>query len=211
MINAIIRALVQAFVAKQKPQQQRPQRKKRPGFDKHVNREDVLIIDVETTGISDRSEVLQVGVINTRGNVLLDRLCVPQGRIPAAATKVHGIDRARVKREGMPFPDVFAELLPVLEGAATVWAWNMPFDRRLLRQSCERHGLSLPRLRWRCAMREYAEVRQLDTEYVKLTTAAQAEGVEVEAPAHTALGDCARVLGVMLGTAGFRGALNADE
>ncbi len=175
------------------------------GFKPFVNRADVLILDVETTGISERSEVIQIGVIDTQGKALMDRLCVPLGRISAESRKVHGIDRKRVKREGLSFPDAFAELLPILEGAAAVWAWNMPFDRRLLRQSCERNGLSLPRLHWRCAMREYAEVRGLDRKYVKLSLATDREGVEVDASAHNALGDCARVLGVMLGASGFKG------
>lgn len=174
-----------------------PKAKNPEGFGTFVNRADVLIIDTETTGISERSEVLQVGIINTRGEMLLNRLCVPIGRISTKAREVRGIDRKRVKREGLPFPDVFAEMRPIFEGANVVFVWNMPFDRRLLNQSCARHGLSMPALRWRCAMREYASVRRRRSEYVKLAKAVRAEGVEVEAAAHSATGDCARVLGVM--------------
>ena len=44
-----------------------------------LNRTDVLVVDVETTGFGDRAEVLAVAVIDTTGRVLLDTVSMPQG------------------------------------------------------------------------------------------------------------------------------------
>ena len=165
------------------------------GFDIFLGRTDVLIIDTETTGFSRESEVVQIGVIDTQGNILLDALCKPQGAL--SAQEIHGITHQRMHAEGRPFPEAHSEFERLFSTAAVVWAWNMPFDRRLLKQSCERHGLTLPPLPWRCAMREYANVSRSSSPNVSLATAVHQHGVHVSVPAHSAVGDCLRVLEVM--------------
>ena len=172
------------------------------GFEAFVDRTDILILDVETTGFDKEAEVIQIGVIDTRGNVRMDCICIPQGPISPWAQEVNKIDDERIKNEGRPFSEVYAELRPILERAEIVWAWNMPFDRNILQQSCERYGLSMPALDWRCAMREYANVRNLQKGKAELESAAKIEAVEVHTPAHSAVGDCERVLGVMLACTG---------
>ena len=167
------------------------------GFGTFVDRTDVLILDVETTGFGNKAEVIQLGVIDTRGNIRMDCICIPEEPIWPMAQEVYKIDGERIKNEGRPFPEVYAEIRPILEGAEIVWARNMPFDRKMLQQSCERHGLSMPDLQWYCAMKEYASVRGSGNSHVKLETATDMEGVEVHTPAHSAVGDCQRVLGVM--------------
>ena len=77
-----------------------------------------------------------------------------QGRL--LAQKIHGIDRKRMDKEGIPFPEAFGRLAGLIRDAQYVFAWNAEFDRRLLRQTCKRHGLRLPSVVWRCAMQEYA-------------------------------------------------------
>ena len=65
-----------------------------------LNRTDVLVVDVETTGFGDRAEVLAVAVIDTTGRVLLDTVSMPQGRIPTDASNVHGLTRPRLRSMG---------------------------------------------------------------------------------------------------------------
>jgi len=165
------------------------------GFAAFLDRTDVLIIDTETTGLSKESEVIQIGIIDTQGNILYESLCEPQGRL--LAQDIHGINQKRMSAEGRPFPEVYAEVQEILRGAAAVWAWNMPFDRRLLKQSCDRYGLTLPRLHWRCSMREYADVSKYASSRIRLETAVHKHNVQISAPAHSAVGDCLRVLEVM--------------
>ena len=49
-------------------------------------------------------------------------------------------------------------------------------------------------------MREYTDVRGVSSEYVKLANAVDVEGVEVDAPTHSEVGDCGRTLVVMRAT-----------
>ena len=51
----------------------------------------MLVVDVETTGFGDRAEVLAVAAVDTTGRVLLNTVSMPQGRIPTAASNVHGL------------------------------------------------------------------------------------------------------------------------
>lgn len=57
---------------------------------------DPLILDTETTGLGDDAEVIEVSVIDARGEVLLDTLVRPSGQIPAEASAIHGITDADV-------------------------------------------------------------------------------------------------------------------
>ena len=90
-----------------------------------LNRPDVLVVDVETTGLGDRAEVLAVAVIDTTGRVLLDTVSMPQGRIPTEASDVHGLTRPRLRSMGArPWPEVHGELVELLRGAKIVIAWS---------------------------------------------------------------------------------------
>ena len=90
-------------------------------------------VDVETTGLGERAEVLAVAVIDTTGRVLLDTVSLPQGPIPRGASDVNGLTRAKRRSMGArPWPAVHAELWPLLFGARVALAWNAEFDRRLL-------------------------------------------------------------------------------
>ena len=72
-----------------------------------LNRPDVLVVDVETTGFGDRAEVLGVALVDTAGRVRLDTVSMPQGRIPADASNVHGLTRVRLRSMGArPWPEV---------------------------------------------------------------------------------------------------------
>jgi uncharacterized protein YprB with RNaseH-like and TPR domain len=43
-----------------------------------LDRDDVLILDTETNGVGKQSEVIEVSVINTKGETLLDTLLKPK-------------------------------------------------------------------------------------------------------------------------------------
>ena len=166
-----------------------------------LNRPDVLVIDVETTGFGDRAEVLAVAVIDTTGRLLLDTVSLPQGPIPRAASEVHGLTRAKLRSMGArSWPAVHAELRPLLFGARVALAWNAEYDRRLLNQTAKRHALILPPVAWRCAMQAEATTRDgPDGErapWMKLTEAATRLRVPVTG-AHNALADVRTTLAVV--------------
>ena len=170
-----------------------------------LDRSDVLILDTETTGLGNRAEVIEVAVLDTTGAVWCEALVMPEGRIPRDATAVHGLTRAALRAGGArPWPEVHAELLDVLDGAAVVLAWNAAFDRRLLAQTAARHGLNLPRMPWRDLLTDYREHHGEAPAKGRhtLSRAVEREWAHVDGPAHRAEGDCRRVLAVMRAVAG---------
>ncbi len=169
--------------------------------------EDWVTLDLETTGLNDDAEIVQIGVIASDGDVLFDTLVKPEQAIPAGATRVHGIGDADVA-EAPTFSEVHGALHEALRGK-TVVAYNADFDRRILRQVCRHHQLVMPcsPQPWQCAMTWYAafwgewDEHHESFTYQKLTEACAREGVEIEA-AHSALGDCRATLGLIRAMAG---------
>lgn len=121
-----------------------------------ANRESAVILDTETTGLDEEDEIIQIGVIDLDGNVLIDSFVRPEQReeILEEATEIHGITMDMLA--GAP---TFRELLPVLSAIThgkTIVAYNAEFDARLLDQTCAINGTTPMIRRWDCAMLEYA-------------------------------------------------------
>ena len=165
-----------------------------------LDRPDVLIVDTETNGLGNRAEVVEVAVLDTTGAVRYQSLSLPVGRIPRAVVDIHGLSRKRLKAEGArPWPEVHAEFVAVLDGAAVVLAWNADFDRRLLAQTADRHGLTLPRVPWHDLLADYRAMTGEQPGKGRHTLAAvvRRTGAMVDGPAHRAASDCRAVLAVM--------------
>ena len=60
-------------------------------WDELVDREDVLILDTETTGRGQRAEIIEIALIDTTGNERFLSLCKPEKPIPITAMRVHKI------------------------------------------------------------------------------------------------------------------------
>ncbi len=161
-----------------------------------LERDDVLILDTETTGLKG-AEVIEVALIDTRGALLLDTLVCPKVMtMNPYAERVHGISLSQL--EGKPsWPEVLPEVQRLTE-RATVLAWNAPFDARMLQQTSEAWGLSHPRILFACAMRLYA--RLYGRRSYALHRALSDEALEEVArrfERHRALGDVCFVLEVL--------------
>ena len=164
-----------------------------------LDRRDVLILETETAGLGERPEVIEVAVLDTTGAVRFEALSMPVGRISAEAAGIHGLTRRRLEADGArPWPEVHAELSPVLSGATVVLAWNAAFDRQVLEQTSARHGFEFGKPRFRDLMADYrnlrGEVRAKGLH--SLSAAARREGIG-RYEAYRALGDCRAVLAVM--------------
>lgn len=155
-----------------------------------------VIIDLETTGMSDDPDVqiIEVSIIDETGKVLLDTLVKPQGFIPAGASRVNNIYDKDVA-DKPTWPEVYPQVAEILNGRVVV-AYNYTFEEGVLNTVCKRHDL--PRLtpaEWWCPMRKYQTYIGA-TRYTKLVDACAAEGVKVE-NAHRALGDIIMTLELM--------------
>ncbi len=114
----------------------------------------VIYLDTETTGFGPRAEIVDIAVVNSVGEVVLESLVQPTRRIPADATAIHGITDADVK-DAPAWRDLYEDLLRVLAGRRVI-VYNVFFDRQMVNQACDRYALAAPAADWECAMRKYA-------------------------------------------------------
>lgn len=155
--------------------------------------EDFVILDSETTGLGDDDEIIELTVISSSGEVLLDTLLKPRKRVPAEATAIHGISNAHLKH-APTIEQVLARLCAITRDKNIV-AYNAGFDKRLLQQSLEKAGCETPRRKWICAMKAYIHKRHLER-WPKLVNAAKYVGFPTD-HAHRAISDCFMTLAVI--------------
>ena len=149
------------------------------------------MIDTETTGLDPgKARVLEFAAVRIAGGRLdtagsLRRLIDPGEPIPAAATRVHGIDDAKVA--GAPrFAAAWPEIADAL-GDAILIGHSVGFDLAVLARECARAGLAWtpPAALDTRLLGEIAEPNLAD---FSLENLAAWLGVEI-ADRHSALGD----------------------
>lgn len=172
-------------------------------FRKALTGKEFLILDTETTGLHD-GEIVQIAIINSAGETLLDTLVKPAQAIPDDATRIHGITDDMVK-DAPIWPQITGHIESIVSGKELV-VYNAVYDRKMMHKSQERHNL--PKIEWKeisffhCAMDAYSEFYGEWNNYhgnyrwQKLLVAAARCRVNVE-NAHNALGDCLMTLGVV--------------
>jgi CBS domain-containing protein len=112
---------------------------------------DAVAIDTETTGLDPRRawlvEIAAVRLVGGRleTNAPLRRRVRPPAPIPAAATRIHGIDDAAVSGNP-PFAEAWPEFSAFIDGSVVI-GHSLGFDFAVLERECERAGLlcTLPR------------------------------------------------------------------
>lgn len=163
-----------------------------------LNKSDVLIVDTETTGLSKSAEIIEIVALDTTGKVRFHALSMPQEAIPVAASNIHGLTRAQLRKLGArPWPRVHIKLAPILANAKTLIAWNASFDRRMLEQTAGRHGLHFGEvLPWQDALKDYRAFRPGLRSY-SLGNVIKSERLTFNGQAHRAEADCRAVLSIM--------------
>jgi DNA polymerase-3 subunit epsilon len=149
-----------------------------------------IILDTETTGLDESAEVIQIGVTDSAGRILMDNLlCKPLRPIPAEATAIHHITNEMV-RNAAPFQATWDTLTRIADGRIVV-VYNAAYDRRLLHQSASHLTMPEPLLpmRWECAMLKHAEWVGEWNDYHGSFRWQKLQGGD-----HSALGDCTATL-----------------
>jgi len=161
---------------------------------------DTVIIDFETTGRGN-AEIVQIGVLDAQGNVLMDQLVKPGKSIPAEVTDIHGITDEMVA-DAPTFPEVAAAFEALIAGKLAV-AYNCGYEEKIIAGECKRHNMPLIEpARWSCAMKAYASYygqwhkKRRSYIWQSLTNACKQQGVHVE-NAHNAIGDCRMTLALI--------------
>ena len=142
-----------------------------------LDRDDVLVLDTQTTGLDADAEVTDVAVIDTRGRVLLHDL----------------------RRGGeTSYRDIHRRLMRVIERASIICVYNSGYELQMIKQSATRHGLDATiGADVVCIMEEYAEHYTNDGRWPTLAKAAAAEGVSVGGARHHPLTDVRLTLGLV--------------
>jgi len=185
---------------------------------KELFKKQFLILDTETSGIHGGvDEIVQIAVITSSGDVLLDSLVKPVnperlmqwGTGGKRPVDVHGLT-PQMLSTAPSFPAVYEQLHPLVAGQDVV-VFNAAFDRKMIDGDCRRHRLEkLPVKKYHCAMLKYAQyygkwnpARQ-DFRWQSLESACAQLQIRLDERAHSALGDCLRTLEVMKHMAGIR-------
>lgn len=158
-----------------------------------------LIFDTETTGFDGGAELVQLACINTEGRPLINTYVKPSTPIPYPATQVHGITLETV-RSAPTFKQVLPGFAEAVRGQMVV-AFNLDFDRRMIRQCCARYHLNPPGAAgYDCAMLRYAAFygelkkgRSNDFKWQSLSNACEQQGI-TRTDTHNGLADCLSTL-----------------
>jgi DNA polymerase III subunit epsilon len=108
--------------------------------------DDWVLLDTETTGLYD-AEIVEIAIVNSLGEALLDTLVKPTIPIPAEVTGIHGITDAMVV-DAPAFPDVYSRIAEVLKNKRIV-IYNAEFDIKILNYCCHIHNLPILKLQKR--------------------------------------------------------------
>lgn len=98
-----------------------------------------LFLDTETTGLSEKAEIVEICIIDYDRTVLLDTLVRPRYPIPADATRIHGITNQMVS-SAKTWMHIWPEVEKILSGRS-LGIYNAEYDLRLMRQSHQQIGL----------------------------------------------------------------------
>lgn len=177
-------------------------------------KDNYVVIDTETTGLRTDDEIVEIAIINMRGEVLLNTLVKPTKPIPAEATCIHGITDEMVADA-----PTWAEVYPLVMGIISEcsWlAWNSRFDARLITQTClitgvyddytpaqmlasykDVHDSQIDAKRIYSQWYGEFDRRQQNFRRQSLSSAVAQQDVQVDGAPHRALNDCLMVLGVL--------------
>ncbi|MBV7296834.1 3'-5' exonuclease [Enterovibrio paralichthyis] len=167
-----------------------------------------LIIDTETTGLTERDEICEIAAIDSNGAVFLNTLIKPIDAIPVEVIDIHGITNEAVA-DAPTWEQLHADIQELISGRLLA-VYNADFDLRMMEQSALFSGRVFPMpLTVSCVMKAYARYvgewceRRKNYRWHKLTAAAEQMGVTIDGMPHRALFDCLLTLGLLRKMAGY--------
>lgn len=185
-----------------------------------MKQNDWCILDTETTGVETEDEIIEIAIIDGKGEVLLDQMVRPFRHINPRAQEKHGISKEMLVRKPS-FAQVLPQIIEVLSRFKRIIVYNAEFDHRLFRQSVKKAGAQvfmspggkdllerstaeqkywLP-VQWVCFMEIYAqhwgELGHRGYKWQKLELACYQQEVQVDGSWHRAQGDCQATLALI--------------
>lgn len=168
-----------------------------------LRRGSFVVFDVETTGTDDQAQVIQVAVVASDGQVLMDQLVKPS--VPITNSELHGITDDDVK-DAPDFAVIYDDLKDALDGRPAL-AFNYDFDALKLAQECQRANLDpllgIPGAPESCVMKMFArfngewKASKQDWTWKSLDEAVAHFKLTFPGRPHNAVADCRAALAVI--------------
>lgn len=166
---------------------------------------DFVVLDTETTGLDkDLDEPVSIAIIAPDGTMLLDTLVVPKEIIHSDAADIHGIDMNLLTIKNAPPFSLIHHIVHQYTNDKKVITYNAEFDKAMLENAQHSPSVQYFGVQWDCAMLQYAKFygewnpHHADYKNQSLSKACEQQGItDIDAPAHSALGDCLRTLALI--------------
>lgn len=159
-----------------------------------LSAKEFVVLDSETTGLTDPIGFVELAVADPEGRPLLETTVRPWLPIEPGAAKVHGY-RAEDLDSSPTFRDIYPDILDAISGKRVV-VYNSAYDRRVFDAEVSRLGARGALLgkyipAWECAMGWYSQ-------YVgQRTNKGGYRFQKLPGGDHSALGDCRATLAVL--------------
>jgi DNA polymerase-3 subunit epsilon len=157
-------------------------------------------IDFETADYG-RDSACALAVVRVDGDRIVDRahFLIRPPRRSFAFTYLHGISWADVA-DAPTFRQLWPRIRSSFDGVDFLAAHNAPFDRSVLRACCEKAGVALPEIVFRCTVRLARAVWQLRP----TTLPAVCAHLSIPLRHHDALSDAEACARIVIAAAGVR-------
>lgn len=153
------------------------------------------VLDVETTGMSAKDQVIELTLLSAHGEVVFNSLVKPTVPIHFMAAKTHGISQ-RDLANSPHWPSVMSAFESAINQFDVILIFNQFFDVRLIRQTYLAHGLIPPQFNTDCVMEAFKSYlietnSSSNSQKVSLDKACSIVGIDVSAvDRHRSHGDC---------------------
>ncbi len=161
---------------------------------KNLEDKKYLIIDTETTGLTNFDEIIELGIIDNNGKIVFDNRFNPIKHVSFGAYNTHGISEDILK-DCKDFRLYYDKIKDILENKNIV-GYSAYFDCDMIKNTCINRNLeNINYKKIYDVMRNYAKYNQEWNDYynnwkwLKLIIACCRQGITVK-DSHSAIGDC---------------------
>jgi DNA polymerase-3 subunit epsilon len=135
-----------------------------------------VFLDTETTGLGSGDQIVEICIIDSAGQPLVETLVRPTFPPPPDAVAIHGLSMDMLK-DAPPWPEVWLLVEAALQGRY-VGIYNADFDLRMMAQSHAAHRTAWTHagLRNFCIMKMFTQFRG-ERKYISLENARRTSGI----------------------------------
>lgn len=163
-------------------------------FKKWYEDKQLLILDVETTGVDEYDQIVEIGIKDKLGNTLFHSLVKPTCGLSPGAVNAHGITKQML--ENAPLTQEISKKLSELLKGKTLIIFNKGFLYPIIHNSFKNTELNTTELQFECLRREYRRYIEWPYEFESRFTI---QNILERDTARRALEDCSDIIEILNG------------